>query len=30
MGSGQIGIYANIYRGFAGLQAEAIYSVNGK
>lgn len=30
MGSGQIGLYANIYRGFVGLQAEAIYSVNGK
>ena len=30
MANGQVGIYANIFRGFGVLQSEAIYSVNGK
>ena len=30
MANGQVGIFASIFRGAATLQAEAIYSVNGK
>jgi hypothetical protein len=30
MANGQIGIFASIFRGGGLLQAEAIYSVNGK